>query len=181
MAGTGDRGLHELREKRHAHAGFHFVGVLAGLGENGWILIRANFEPVAHTNEHLRFVEQLARQGFQFIPPMPVEQHHLANSLVTQGIDQIAKQFQQRGRRHAQGQRPGNLQMIRIHAKRHARQQQDRRPLFVRPFTRSPADRFSFVIIRAIRHVIIVRLRRPERQHHHFPFLAADESMILFR
>ena len=51
----------------------------------------------------------------------------------------------------------------------------------VRLLTRTPADRFHFVVIRSVRHVEIVRLRRPERQDGHLPLLVPDEGVILFR
>ena len=50
---------------------------------------------------------QFARQRFQFVAAVAVEQHQLAHALALQRIDEIGQQVQQRRRRDAARQAPG--------------------------------------------------------------------------
>ena len=121
---------------------------------------------------------QLSHQWLQFIPTMPVKQHQPLDTPTAQRFSDIRQNGQQGGWHDTQGNRPGNFEVVGIHAKGDKRQLQHLGSRIPGMLAGACRDGFHLKAVDAIGQMQVVRFGSSKRQHCGLPFRIPHHLLV---
>src|SRR5262249_26469680 len=145
--------MNQVREERQAQARLDLVSVLAGVVEDAGVQVGGHAIPVAHAQEDLRVMVELARQRLQLVAAVAVQQDELVDALALERLDEVGQDVQERGGGDAARQAAFDLQVVGVDAEGHGGQQHHLCAGLPSAGTGATADLLDLKVVGAVGHV----------------------------